>query len=103
MRNKTNRGLRGADTPMHTFGNPLQNPHVLAVFRPEKRTVSILSEPVDHEDLGWMGKLAVHPEPVTDVIGDVVATERKHRHRIAAHDADLTARCRCSLRAHRRA
>ena len=44
-----------------------------------------------------------HLEPMAEVVADVVAAERQHRHRIAPHHADLAGRGRGGLRTHRRA
>src|SRR6516164_9525914 len=98
MRNQTNWCLHCTHTTMYAIGNPLQDPHILAVARPDECAISILAEPVDQEGFRWMGKPAVHPEPVTDVIRDVVATEGQHRHRIATNNTYLPCSCCGRLR-----
>ena len=45
---------------------------------------------------------AAELEPVLEVVAEVIAAERQHRERIAAHDADLADDRRGRLRGHRR-
>ena len=44
----------------------------------------VLAEPVDVEDAGGAGEVALHAEPVTEVVAHVVAAEGKHGHGVAA-------------------
>jgi hypothetical protein len=63
----------------------------------------VLAEPVDVEDARAVLHLLAHAEPVHEVVADVVANEREHGHRIAAHDADLPGGGGGGLGAERRA
>ncbi len=59
--------------------------------KPGQRNLPSLScaEPVDHEDLRRVRDRRLHVQPVREVLAHVVAAEGEHRHRVAAHDADL--------------
>src|SRR2546421_124117 len=82
--------------------DPLEYPRVLAEPGPQEPAVIAAPEPVDVEDLRQLGGVAVgtlaHLDPVREVVAAVVPDERQHRHRIAAHDADLADRGRGGLR-----
>src|SRR5580658_6241980 len=94
LRNPTEDRLLPSHTHAGAVDDPLENTHVLAEPWPEKRSLVVLPEPVDHEDLRWIGDLALHVQPMGKVLAHAVATERQHRHRIATHHADLSRR-RC--------
>ena len=71
--------------------DPLQHAAVLAEARPQEAAVVAAAEPVDEEHLRHLGLVGVLAEvdPVLEVVADVVAEERQHRHRVAADGADL--------------
>ena len=76
---------------LDALDGPLQHAAVLAEARPQEPAVVAAAEPVDEEHrrhLGLVGVLA-DVDPVLEVVADVVAEERQHRHRVAAHGADL--------------
>ena len=76
---------------------------------PQEAAVVVAAEPVDVEDLRQLGGVGVLAEvdPVLEVVAGVVADERQHGHRVAAHDADRAGggggRLRGERRAHERA
>ena len=51
---------------------------------------------------GGLGIVPAELQPVAEVVAHVVAAERQHRHRVAAHLAELADRGGRRLRAHRR-
>ena len=90
---------------LDALDDPLQDPAVLAEARPQEAAVLVAAEPVDVEDLRQLGGVVVlaDRDPVVEVVAGVVADERQHRHRVAAHDADLADRGGGGLRGERRA
>ena len=91
-REVADRGLGGLHLAVDTIADPLENAAIIAEAGPHEAAVVALAEPVDEVDLGKLrsvGRGALHLEPVLEVVGDVVAEERKHRHRIAADLTDL--------------
>ncbi len=68
---------------------PFQHPHVLAVAGPQELPVGIPTEPVDEEHPRRIVKAVPYLQPMVEVIGDVVAAERQHRHRVASNFALL--------------
>ena len=71
---------------------PFEYSGVLAEAGPQELAAGAAAEPVDVEDLRQQlaGRcLGADVEPVLEVVADVVAQERQHRHRVAAHDTDL--------------
>src|SRR3546814_1254353 len=81
--------------------HPFQNAQVVAEARPQEAAVVALAEPVDVEHLRQLRAGLVERQPVAEVVGEVVAAERLHRHRVAAHHADLAGGRGGGLRAHR--
>src|SRR6185437_10665086 len=69
---------------MDTVDDPLEHAHVLAEAGPEEFTLLVLAEPVDVEDTRRGGEIALHAQPVTEVVAHMVAAEGKHRHGVAA-------------------
>ena len=69
---------------------PFEYPGVFAEAGPQEFAPVAAAEPIDVEDLRQ--QLGVGPgaqvEPVLQVVNDVIAEERAHRHRVAAHDTD---------------
>ena len=91
-REVTDSRLGGLNLAVDTVADPLENAAVVAEAGPHEATVVALAEPVDEVDLRKLrsvGAGTLHLEPVLEVVGDVVAEERKHRHRIAANLTDL--------------
>src|SRR5260221_2149782 len=72
------------------FEDPLQHSAVLAVSGPKVFAVVVGAEPVDVIDFG---QLCTRPVPDLEIVGEViahvVATERKHGHRVTAKFADF--------------
>src|SRR5436190_8363570 len=83
--------------------NPFQNAHVVPETRPEKFAISVFTEPIHVKDQRRPGESLTHLEPMREIIANVVAAERQHRHGIAPHLPD----CACCgggrLRSHCRA
>src|SRR3978361_1274485 len=90
-RHDTDRGVLTAGLVFDAVDDPLEHPAVLAEARPQEAAVFIATEPVDEEHLWQLGVVGVLAQvaPVREVVSDVVAQERQHRHRVAAHAADL--------------
>src|SRR5438270_40206 len=86
----TERRLDRAGPAGATLDDPFQYAHVLAEARPHEPALAVLAEPVDTENPRRMGHGAAHVQPVSEVIAHVVAAERQHRKRVAAHRADRT-------------
>src|SRR6266516_4071027 len=87
------------------FHDPLQDPDVLAVARPQELAVLILSEPVDVEDARQLAgaRGAADLQPVSEVVAHVVTTERQHREGIMTQLTDLALGGRGLLRGNVRA
>src|SRR5262245_26387737 len=68
-----------------TLRDPTQDSQVFVKAWPQKSVALVALEPVDAEDLRWMGGLLGHWQPMVSVIGHVVAAERQHRYGIAPH------------------
>src|SRR5499433_2492066 len=77
-------GLAAALAALH---NPTQHPQVFAKTGPQKTAALVALEPVDAEDLRWVGGPLGHCQPMAPIVTHVVAAERQHRHRIAPHYA----------------
>ena len=90
-------------SPSQRRTDPLQDAAVLAEPGPDEVAVVILAKPVDEEYprqlLGIVRRR--HPQPVTEVVGHVVAAERQHRDRVEAELADLARGCGGGLYRHR--
>src|SRR5438270_3004374 len=81
--------------------HPRQHARVLAEARPQEAAVLVLAEPVDVEDLRQLrAGRAPDLQPVGEVVGHVVAAERKHREGVEAELADGPRRGRRLLGAH---
>ncbi len=89
MRQEADRRFLGIGPTFATLDDPLQYAQVFAEARPQEFAVVVLAEPVDVENLGQVLGALGEGQPVCPVVGEVVATERLHRHRVAAHDADF--------------
>ena len=97
------RGLDRGGLAVDPLDDPLQHPAVLAEARPQEAAVVVAAEPVDVEDPRQLGGVVVlaDGDPVVEVVAGVVADERQHRHRVAAHHADRADRGGGGLRGER--
>ncbi len=95
--------LRRAGVAVAAIEHPREHAQVLAEARPQEFALGVAPEPVDVEDLRRLRELRADCEPVPPVVGKVVAAERLHGHRVAAHHADLPDRRRGGLRGDGRA
>ncbi len=100
VRGPADGGLFALCAAADAVDDPLEDAHVFAVAGPEELAVWALAEPVDVEDAGRGGEVALHLEPVTEVVAHVVAAEGKHGHGVAADFADGAAGCCGGFRAH---
>jgi len=80
--------------------DPLEDAHVFAEAGPEELAVFVLAEPVDVEDARGCGEIALHAEPVTEVVAHVVTAEGEHGHGVAADFAKGAAGGCGGFRAH---
>jgi len=71
--------------------NPEQDPHVVAVARPQVFAFFALAEPVSEEDFRRVLDFGAHGEPMTEIIGHVVTAERKHGHGVPTNNAHVAA------------
>src|SRR5271165_1454438 len=102
VRGPADRSFFALRVAAHAVHDPLQNAHILRIARPEEFPVAILSEPVDMED-SWRGaKIALHSDPMPEVISHVVAAKRQHGHRIATNLSGGSGCCCSGLGAHGR-
>src|SRR6185312_827280 len=88
-----------------TVDDPLEDAHIFAVAGPEEFAwlsidLRAAAEPVDVEDAGSGGEVALHAEPVPEVVAHVVAAEGKHGHGVAANPAGGPGGGSGGLRAH---
>ena len=83
--------------------DPFEHPHVLAETWPEKFSVCAFAKPVHVKNERRIGEALPDLEPMPEVIADVVAAKRQHRHRIAPNLANRSGRGRGCFRSHRRA
>ena len=89
-----NRRFFAQRPPAYSIDDPLQHTHVLRKSRPQKLAVLVLAEPVHVEDARGSCQIALHLEPMPEVVAHVVSAEGKHGHRIAADIPDCA--CCCS-------
>src|ERR1700722_9794820 len=82
--------LLGLRSPADSVHDPLEHAEILTEARPEEFTVLPFAKPVDVEDSRRRGQRALHFYPVAKIIAHVVATKRKHGHRITPDFADVT-------------
>ena len=103
-RQQANRGLDCLCVAVESVDDPLEHPRVLAVPRPDVVAIGVLAEPVHLEDARQLlgGSEPADSEPVTPVVGHVVAAEREHRERVAAQFADCALGRGSLLARHRR-
>ena len=88
VRGPADGGFLALGAAANTIDYPLEDAHVLAVTGPEEVAVGVLAEPVDVEDAGGGFELALHLQPVPEVVAHVVAAEGEHGHGVAADFAD---------------
>src|SRR6202051_3273140 len=85
--------------------NPFQHAAVFAITRPQKFfLIFILAKPIYIKQLRKFRSATLRPhfDPVRQVIAHVVATERKHCHRVAAELPHFSGDGSSGLTAHRR-
>src|SRR5258708_37783942 len=98
---KTDRRFHRAAAVFATVEDPFQHTHVVAKTRPKKFSRLPFAEPIHIKYEGRIRESFADVEPVPEIIADVVATEREHRHRIAPDLTDCAGRsCGC-FRSHR--
>src|SRR4051794_31423168 len=102
-RSPTDRSLLAEGASVNAIDDPLQHAHVLAVAGPQELPICIFAEPVHVEDAWNLLDVAIHLEPVAEVVAHVVSAERQHRHRIAAYFADGSGSSGRHFRTHGRA
>ena len=103
-RQQPDRSFDGVGGALAAAEDPVEDTRVLAVAGPHELPVLVLAEPVDVEDPRQLRALALADrQPVTEVVGHVVAAERQHRHRVPAQPADLAGGRGGRLGGHRRA
>src|SRR6267378_5653237 len=85
-RHQAKRCFHALRAPLRPLDDPLQHAHVLGESRPDEPALRVAPEPVDAKDLRRMLHSAPHFQPVSEIVTHVIATEGKHRHRIAPHD-----------------
>src|SRR6185312_6258754 len=76
--------LLAQSAAMDAVDDPLEDAHVLAEAGPEELALAVFAEPVDVKDAWSSGEIALHAQPVTEVVAHVVAAEGEHGHWIAA-------------------
>ena len=105
FRDKADRRLNRVNLALAAVDDPLQDTEVVAKARPQELAVVTLAEPVDIEDLGSFLRIEALADinPVLPVIPHVITTEREHRHRVTADNADCASGGGGSLRSHDRA
>ena len=91
-RQLANRGVLGFGIALAAPDHPIQDPHVFTESGPHEVSGFVLAEPVDMKDGRRIFDLITNGKPVAEIVGEVVSAKRLHRHRITAHDADLTGR-----------
>ena len=92
--------LAGAGLTAAASEDPLDDPQVLAVARPEELALLVGAEPVDVENLRPLLHAAAHFQPVLEIVAHVIAAEGQHGHRIAADLALLAVLRGRPLRGH---
>src|SRR3984885_3676623 len=99
--NVANGGFVRVSMAFDSIEHPFQNANILSVSRPQKFSTGVAPEPIHMEYSRRIFHATPHLEPVTEVIGHVVAAEGKHRHRIPARDSNGAGRGRRGLGSHR--
>src|SRR5262249_6720055 len=88
-RQPANRRLNRDAAAVTPIEDPFEHEHVVSETGPEKITLQALAEPVHIKNERGLGQTFSNVEPMPEIVSDVVATERKHRHWIAADLSDL--------------
>ena len=104
-RQQADRRLDRVGVAVDPLEDPLQHPAVLTEPGPQEAPVVVAAEPVDEEDAGQLRRVGglADRQPVGEVVGEVVAAERQHRHRVEAQLADRALLGGRRLRRHDRA
>src|SRR5438477_6765809 len=71
-----------------SIDHPFEHAHVVAETGPKKLAALAFAEPVHVKNERRIGQTFSNCEPMAEIIADVVAAERQHRHRIATDLAD---------------
>ena len=100
VRGPANGGFFAERAAADTVDDPLEDAHVFAVAGPEEAAVGGFAEPVDVEDAGRGREVALHLQPVTEVVAHVVAAEGQHGHGVTADLTDGAACCCGGFGAH---
>src|SRR6201999_119406 len=89
--NDADRRLLATRLVLDAVDDPLEHTAVLTEARPEELAAFAAPEPGDEEHLRQLGLVRVlaQVDLVLEVVAHVVAEERQHGHRVAAHVADL--------------
>lgn len=82
-------GGLGGGAVVHAVGDPLEDANVVTKARPEELALVVGAEPVHVKDARQLFDALLHREPMAEVVGHVVPTERNHGHRVIARDTDL--------------
>src|SRR5260370_19044805 len=77
-----------------SIDDPFQDADVLTEARPQEMALCVAPEPVHIEHARRVRQLPPEGQPVVEVTGHVVAGERQHPERVAAHLAAPALRCR---------
>src|SRR6266852_1393441 len=86
---ETDRSLVGGRRAVGAVEQPLEHAQIFAITGPQEVAAGVFAEPVDHEDARRTLELLADDQPMREVVADVVAAERQHRHRIAPQNADF--------------
>ena len=70
-----NGGLLAVGVAVDAVDDPLEDTHVFAVAGPEEVATGVLAEPVDLEDARSVAEVALHADPVAEVVAHVVSAE----------------------------
>src|SRR6185312_7755228 len=93
-------GLAASSPTVRAVDDPFENAHVLAEARPHEFAFSVLAEPVDVKNLRRLAQMALHPDPVSEIVAHVIAAEGQHGHGVPADLADGADGGGCHFRTH---
>src|SRR5258708_19765083 len=88
-------------TTARALDDPLEDAHVLTEAWRQEMALRVAPEPVHIEHARRVRQLPPEVQPVVEVTGHVVASERQHRERVAAHLAEQALGSGSRLRTHR--
>jgi len=81
-------GFVAGNSALAPFDDPFEDAEVFAKSWPQEFTFGVFAEPIYVENSRKSFDVFPHIEPMAEVIAHVVATERKHRHWVAANGSD---------------